>query len=126
MRQIEYALSAKNERRDGPLSQRAGLLKFLAESFDETTPRTVIIREVLIPEPRPRWRSMVVAASLQFVITICLLAVPVLFTETFAPVRRYLATELVKSEPIARWKPERKRSSRFLVVTRSFRLCLRH
>ena len=78
--------------------------------MDETSPRTVVIREVLIPEPRPRWRSMAVAAALQIVLTICLLAVPILFTETFAPVRRYLATELVKSEPIARWKPEHKRT----------------
>ena len=109
MRQIEYTLSAQNDRRHDPLPQRAGLLKFLAESFDETTPRTVIIREALIPESRPRWRSMVVAAGLQLVITVCLVIVPILFTETFAPVRRYLATELVKPEAIARWKPERKR-----------------
>ena len=78
--------------------------------MDETAPRTVIIREVLIPESRPRWRSMVVATGLQIVITICLLVVPILFTETFAPVRRYLATELVKPEAIARWKPEHKRA----------------
>jgi TonB family protein len=109
MRQIQYTLSENNDRHDDPLPQ-AGLMKFLAEAFDETTPRTVIIREALIPESRPRWRSMVAAAGLQIVITICLVVVPILFTETFAPVRRYLATELVKPDAMARWKPEHKRA----------------
>jgi protein TonB len=109
MRKIQYTLSAPNDRRDDPLPPPIGWLKYLAEAMDETTPRTVIIREALIPESRPRWRSMVVATGLQTVITICLLVVPLLVTETFAPVRRYLATELVKPEAIARWKPEHKR-----------------
>jgi TonB family protein len=106
MREIQYTLSSQNDRRDDPLPQRAGLLKFLAESFEETTPRTVIIREALIPESRPRWRSMVVAMGVQVLVTVCLVVVPILFPETFAPVRRYLTTSLVKSEAVARWKPE--------------------
>jgi periplasmic protein TonB len=110
MKRTEYTLSARNDRRDDPLPQRAGLLKYLAEAMDETTPRTIIIREALIPESRPRWRSMVAATSLQIVITICLLVVPIFFPETFAPVRRYLATELVKPEAIAHWKSEHKRT----------------
>src|SRR5271170_1366732 len=110
MRRIEYTLSAPNDRREVPHPPLPGLLKYLADAMDETSPRTVVIREVLIPESRPRWRSMLLAAGLQIVITICLLVVPILFTETFAPVRRYLATELVKPGEIARWKPEHKRT----------------
>jgi protein TonB len=109
MRQFQYTLSAQNVRGDDPPPAPVGWMKYLVEAIDETAPRTVIIREALIPEPRPRWRSMVAAAGLQIVITICLLVIPILFTETFAPVRRYLATELVKPEAIARWKPEHKR-----------------
>lgn len=110
MRQIQYTSSEQNDCRHDPLPPPVGLLKFLAEAFDETTPRTVIIRDALVPESRPRWRSMVAAAGLQIVITICLVVVPILFTETFAPVRRYLATELAKPDAIARWKPEHKRT----------------
>ena len=110
MRQIRYTLSAPNDRRDHPLPPPAGLLKFLAEAMEEAAPRTVIIREALIPEPRPRWRSMLVATSVQIVITICLLLVPILLPETFAPVRRYLTTEVVKPAAIARWKPEHNRA----------------
>ncbi len=110
MRQIQYTLSAQNDRRDDPLAAPVGWMKYLVEAMDETAPRTVIIREALIPESRPRWRSMVAAAGLQIVITLCLVVVPIVFTETFTPVRRYLATELVKPEAIARWKPEHKRT----------------
>src|SRR5271170_5114756 len=110
MKQIEYALPVQNDRRNELLPPSTGWSKYLAAAIDETTPRTVIIREALIPEPRPRWRSMVVATGFQIAITFCLVAVPILFPETFAPVRRYLATQLVKPEAISRWKPEPKRS----------------
>src|SRR6202142_1065063 len=110
MSQIEYVLPAEKNRRNELLPPSAGFLKYLAEAMDETTPRTVIIREALIPEPRPRWRSMVVAMGFQIAITFCLVVIPILFPETFAPVRRYLATQLVKPETISRWRPEAKRS----------------
>src|SRR5271156_6217389 len=110
MKQIEYLLSTKSDHREDPLPPPTGLLKFLAEAIAETTPRTVIIREALIPEARPRWRSMALAMSLQIVVAICLVVVPILFPETFAPVRRYFATALVKPEAIDRWRPERKRA----------------
>lgn len=110
MNKIECTLPARSDRRENPMPPLPGLLKFLAESMDEATPRTIIIREALIPEPRPRWRSMAVAMGFQIAITLCLVVIPILFPETFAPVRRYLATQLVKPEAISRWKPEPKRS----------------
>jgi len=109
MKQCEHVALEKNDRRDDLEPAPVGFLKYLAEAMDEARPSTVIIREVLIPEPRPRWRSMAVATSVQIVITACLAVIPILFPETFAPVRHYLASELVKSEPVARWKPEPKR-----------------
>jgi periplasmic protein TonB len=112
MKQYEQVAPEKNDRRDGLQQPPASFLKYFTMAMDETTPGTVIIREALIPEPRPRWRSMAVATSVQIVITACLVVIPILFPETFAPVRQYLATALVKSEPIARWKPEPKRTVR--------------
>jgi|SRR5579863_944516 len=109
MKQIEYVLPTQNESRNKALPPAAGLFKFLAEAMNETAPRTVIIREALIPEARPRWRSMVAATGLQIIIAFCLAVVPILFPETFAPVRQYLATALVKPESISRWKPQPKR-----------------
>jgi protein TonB len=110
MKQHEQLLPTQNDRRDDPSPAPAGWLKYLAMTLDETTPGTVIIRETLIPEPRPRWRSMVVAVVCQIVFTACLVVISILFPETFAPVRQYLATALVKSDPVARWKPEPKRT----------------
>jgi TonB family protein len=110
MKQIEYVLPTQNESRNEALPPVAGLFKFLAEAMNETSPRTVIIREALIPEARPRWRAMVAAVGFQIAITFCLAVIPILFPETFAPVRRYLATVLVKPEPISLWKPEPRHS----------------
>jgi TonB family protein len=110
MKQIEYVLPVQNNRQDESHPPFAGFLKFLATAMDEAAPRTVIVREVLIPEPRARWRVMAAATGIQIVIAICLAVVPILFPETFAPVRHYLTTALVKTEPIARWKPAPKRS----------------
>ena len=110
MKQIKYVPPVQNDRRNELLPPSTGWSKYLAAAVDETTPRTVIIREALIPEPRRRWRSMVVATGFQIAITFCLVVVPILFPETFAPVRRYLATQLVKPEAISRWKPVPKRS----------------
>jgi TonB family protein len=110
MKQIEYVLPVQKNHQDESHPPFVGFLKYLATAMDEATTRTVIVREVLIPEPRARWRVMAAATGIQIVIAICLAVVPILFPDTFAPVRHYLTTALVKTEPIARWKPEPKRS----------------
>jgi protein TonB len=110
MKRIEYVLPAQNNRRDELLPPSGGFLKYLRMAMDEVIPPTVIVREVLIPEPCARWRVMAAATGIQIVIAICLAVVPIFFPDTFAPVRHYLTTALVKTEPIARWKPEPKRS----------------
>jgi len=110
MNKSENVQSTPTDGRKNPQQPTAGLLKFLAAAMDEASPRTVIIREALIPAPRPRWRSMVVAMGFQIAITACLVVIPILFPETFAPVRHYLTTALAKPDAIARWKPELKHS----------------
>jgi TonB family protein len=76
---------------------RAGLI--IENLIYDQTATPVIIRSVLVPDHPSRWRSFGLSSSLLVVLTLNVVAIPILFPDKFEPVRRYLVTVLTRNTP---------------------------
>jgi TonB family protein len=108
MKNILFKPARKETTSDSSIPVSDWLMKFVEEKLREKSDDPVVVNTVLIRDAPSRWRSMIAGMGLQIAIAVCLIAIPVLFPEKFAPVRHYLVTALAEPPAAAHWKPERR------------------